>query len=359
MPFSPTYFAVTGRAATALYALFKHLSLEASGEKLSLLAPANVCYAALYPALYAGWSLVFCDVNPRDGNVTFDIVNEALEHHKPNAILVPHMYGEPVKEFELIADACKKQGVILIEDAASAMGATPSYPLGVLGDYCIYSTGYAKTVEVGFGGILSSEHDLLDWFPDAIRDLPLLSEKIDQTETLFSRLYRVLRNNADGSLDVQVYKALISGSRDAFLHDISSEQKDQVLRAVTNLDAIVAQRRDILQACEKSLEAAGLFDEPVFDGLYPYSEGSVPWRLSFFVKPQYHRGFIAACLKHGLPVSDWYPCVTPMFGTYNRFDGAAFMEQRIVNFPLTQNTVDHICPVLPSVMREVLKEETN
>ncbi|MBR2835377.1 MAG: DegT/DnrJ/EryC1/StrS aminotransferase family protein [Coriobacteriales bacterium] len=348
MPFSPTYCAITGRAATALYALFRHL-----GTKGTLLAPANVCYAALYPALYAGWNITFCDVNPHDGNITLPIIEEAVSETNPQAVLVPHMYGEPVSDFEGIVSLCKDKNIVLIEDAASAMGASAAYPVGSLSDYCIYSTGYAKPVDAGFGGMLTSEHDPLNWFEDQVRDLPLLNSQIEQTETLFSRLYRVLRNNPDRKLDVEIYRAFYRGSRDAFLYNLAPHQKETVLEAVSHLDEVVAQRRSILHSCEKVLTTSGFMDAPFFEGMYPYSPGAVPWRLTFFVAPQAHEAFIKACLGKGLPVSDWYPCVTPMFENYNQYPGALSMDQRIVNFPLTQKTAECVCPQLSDILRSI------
>ena len=52
MEWIPRYSVLTGRGGTAVYLLLKH---KGSGGRL--LAPANLCYAALYPALYAGWSV--------------------------------------------------------------------------------------------------------------------------------------------------------------------------------------------------------------------------------------------------------------------------------------------------------------
>ena len=64
MEWIPRYSVLTGRGGTAVYLLLKH---KGSGGRL--LAPANLCYAALYPALYAGWSVVFCDVDPATGDL--------------------------------------------------------------------------------------------------------------------------------------------------------------------------------------------------------------------------------------------------------------------------------------------------
>lgn len=71
------------------------------------------------------------------------------------------------------------------------------------------------------------------------------------------------------------------------------------------------------------------------------SEGDVPWRFTFSVDPLIRRDLIDYLLKNGVPVSDWYPVVTPIFGIPDKdseghyiFPGASFMEERILNLPL-------------------------
>lgn len=337
---------VTGRGASAIYLLLQHL-----GKNGVLLAPANVCYAALYPALYAGWSLRFCDVDPITGHLTEPLVRQALEQGPADALLLPHMYGQPIAQLPQILALCKSQGVWTIEDCASAMGAqSQTYTVGQLGDYAVYSTGYAKTIEVGFGGLLAGKNDPLLWANELEQKLPLYSPQVQRTETLFSRLYRVLRNQGEGVLEQAVYAALPEGARSAFLFRLKEEEKQQVRQALNGLQTEVERRRNCLRDCQTAFEEQGLGR---WLRLYPYTEGAVPWRLVLFTAPELHQPLIDACLEAGFPVSDWYPRVTPMFGDLGGYPGAKQMEQTILNFPLQQQTAQHICPMLARLLEKL------
>ena len=342
MDFSPRYSAFTGRGGTAVYLLLKH-----KGPGGRLLAPANLCYAALYPALYAGWSVVFCDVAPATGNLTLPILQKALDRHRPDGVILPHMYGQPIRGMAEMVKLCRSRGVFTIEDCASAMGAdSPEYPVGKTGDYTLYSTGYAKIVEVGYGGILASETDPLDWVPPLEEELPLCGPAVEKTETLFSRLYRVLRNEGEGALEKAVYRALPEGARGMFLFRLTGAQKAEIAKALEGLAEEVRRRRACLADCEKALEEAGTLVPRGPLRLYPYEPGAVPWRLSVFVPAAWRRRLIDACLEEGLPVSDWYPRITPLFGDEEEYPGAKAMEQTILNLPLRPDTAAALCPAL-------------
>ena len=336
---------ITGRGATAIYLALLHCASQRKathGRQHTLLAPANVCYAALYPALYANWSVRLADVSPIDGNLTSDIVEAAFNERCPDALLVPHMYGQPVADMHRIQAICRERGVILVEDCASAMGGTyvdgplDGRALGTAGDYAIFSTGYAKVVDVGFGGILASEHDSLEWVHEHESTLPLRSEKTERTETLFSKIYRTLRSYPDGALDNAIYSILPSASRDLFLFRLNDDDKSAVSNALDDLDDIVRMRRDLFDACKTAWEK----DQPKNTRVYPYAVGAVPWRFSFFVPPSLHRPLIDACLQEGVPISDWYPSIAPMLGNTGSYPGAEENERSILNLPLNAQTRD-------------------
>ena len=326
---------VTGRGATAIYLVLAHLSqrLEEPGV---MLAPANVCYAALYPALYAGWSVRFVDVSPHDGNLDPQAVEEFFARDHADALLTPHMYGQPIADLPQIASACAQANVTLIEDCASAMGATADYPVGKVGDYTVFSTGYAKVVDVGFGGLLASERHELDWAPAIEASLPLRTESLEQTETLFGKLYRTLRTFGDSQLDQAVYRVMPEATRDLFLHRLSAEQTDQVTAALAGLDEIVAQRRQCQEACQQIWDEAA----PERARAYPYAAGAVPWRFTFLVVPAIRKPLVSACLEANVPISDWYPSIAPMLGDLGSYPSAEAMGDAILNLPLTNETIE-------------------
>ena len=347
----PTQRVVTGRGSSAIYLTLRHLSRRLQGPGV-MVAPANVCYAALYPALYAGWSVRLVDVSPHDGNLTTALVEEALGASRADALLAPHMYGQPIADLPDIADACRRDGVALVEDCASAMGASSTYPLGKVGDYVVFSTGYAKVVDVGFGGLLASERHGLDWVEDANAKLSLRTEALEQTETLFGKLYRTLRSFPDGRLDQAVYGVLPQATRELFLNRLSDEQAERVLVALRGLDQIVAQRRGCQAACLRLWEQAA----PVRMRPYPYATGAVPWRFSWFIEPGMRAPLVAACLDAGIPISDWYPSVAPMLGDLGSYPAAEAMGATILNLPLTNETVELHMPRMLELAARLQKE---
>ena len=65
-----------------------------------------------------------------------------------------------------------------------------------------------------------------------------------------------------------------------------------------------------------------------------------------------HRRVIDELLDCSVPVSDWYPAVTPIFGVSKEFSGASMMERRIINFPLliAEAEINRICDVVNKVL---------
>ena len=61
---------------------------------------------------------------------------------------------------------------------------------------------------------------------------------------------------------------------------------------------------------------------------------------------------VQVCLEGGLPVSDWYPRVTPMFGDAGEYPGARAMEERILNLPLRPDTARDLCPALARLAKK-------
>lgn len=80
--------------------------------------------------------------------------------------------------------------------------------------------------------------------------------------------------------------------------------------------------------------------------LYAFNINSVPWIFNLFVNNRDE--FVEYCLDNNLPVSDWYPCVTPIFGDKGVFEEAFWHEKHIINFPLmiSDTEIDAICDIL-------------
>ena len=202
---------IAGRGAVAIYLALKNISQYGK----CVIVPANICYAAVFPIIYAGYTPLFCDVNPADGNVSLRIIKDSYNDSVAAAI-IPHMYGNPV------SDMC-----------ALMTNRSGSYRPGTVGDYVIYSTGYSKTVDIGIGGLLFSVSADLEDAEKEERSLNPYQECIGDEWRIFSKIYRTIRNNGQNSLIVKgIYKSFEKTLKDLLIYSINDKYKNDILNKV-------------------------------------------------------------------------------------------------------------------------------
>ncbi|MCR4938426.1 MAG: DegT/DnrJ/EryC1/StrS family aminotransferase, partial [Lachnospiraceae bacterium] len=246
-------YLLTGRGSAGIYLIVKSLGLK------KVIAPSNLCYAALYPVLFAGGEIRLTDTECTSGNMNYEHFASCLEKEKDaDAVIVPHMYGNPCRDIFKIKKYCNEKGLILIEDCASAMGAETQdeegkyVPVGSAGDYVIYSTGYAKTLDLGRGGIIASDRSLEDM--RVLDDtLPAFSERIEKDETFFSRLYRMLRNDPEVSFGKEIYRVLRENTMNMFLYGPDKAYENELKERLGDLEDEIASRRRILKLYEENI----------------------------------------------------------------------------------------------------------
>jgi dTDP-4-amino-4,6-dideoxygalactose transaminase len=320
----------TGRASTAIY-----LALQANQVRgARVLVPANVCYAAVLPIVYSGNEPVFADVG-EDGNLTSAAVRAAWS---PNvrAAIIPHMYGNPCRDIDAICRTARAQGAIVIEDCASAMGAMVGGTMtGTFGDYAVFSFGYSKTIDCGYGGLIVSQHDL-SGLGTMNAKLPPHEPSVDMEAKLFSQVYRVLRNNPAGPLADTVYEFMRLHMQSCFLFRAPDEQVDRIVASIGTLEEVIDRRRERAHLYGKLLNWS-LAIKP-----YAFHSGAVPWRYNIVVDADLKRSLTAELLRQRLRVSDWYPVVAPMFGVHEPFPQAHKMEEQLLNLPLVEGNLNDI-----------------
>lgn len=327
---------IVGRAAKAIYILL--LSLNQKGKKV--IVPANLCYAAIFPIISAGLEPIFCDVDKYSGNVTYANIKKEISEDVI-AVIVPHMYGNPVTDIVKIKNKVSKMNILLIEDCASLMTNEKKKNIpGSVGDYVIYSTGYSKTIDNGIGGLLFSKKHSLFMIEQQEKKLPLFNIKFENETKLFSKIYRILRNEkSETNLKKDFYNCLTNSFKDNFLFKIDIDEKRMILNSIEKLDNVISLRREQYKLYKKMLE-------PKYH-VYNYENGAVPWRFNILIE-SYRDDFVKYCLDNLLPISDWYPCVTDIFGIDKEFKSAKWHGEHIINFPLMicEDEIIRICEVL-------------
>lgn len=134
-----------------------HLSMILAGVKSGdLVFCQSLTFAAsANPIVYLGATPVFIDSERETWNMDPAALERAIAiHGVPKALVVVHLYGTPARMREITA-ICEKYGIILIEDAAEALGSTyDGRPCGSLGEYGVISFNGNKIITSSGGGML-------------------------------------------------------------------------------------------------------------------------------------------------------------------------------------------------------------
>lgn len=162
-----SYLNINSAAALSAGTAAIHLALIMNGvaagddvicQSFTFSGSANpIAYQQAYP--------VFVDSEKDSWNLDPALLEEALNDRKkktgkyPKAVIVVHLYGQSAKIDE-ISQICKKYGVLLIEDAAEALGASfNNKKLGTFGEIGILSFNGNKILTTSGGGMLVSNNE--------------------------------------------------------------------------------------------------------------------------------------------------------------------------------------------------------
>lgn len=113
--------------------------------------------ASVNAILLVGATPVFADVEEETFNLDPDLVEAAITP-RTRAILAVHLYGQPCR-MDRLAEIALRHGVVLLEDAAQAVGASfAGRPAGSFGTaaWSLYAT---KNVMAGEGGLVTTDDD--------------------------------------------------------------------------------------------------------------------------------------------------------------------------------------------------------
>jgi dTDP-4-amino-4,6-dideoxygalactose transaminase len=134
---------------SALTSLFFALDLPAGSE---ILAPSYTFFATTLPMRFFGCVPVFVDIHPR--TACFDLEDAARKlTPRTRAVIPMHSWGLPC-EMDHIAGFARKHGLIVLEDAAHAHGASmQGRAMGTWGAMGIYSFQTSKVLPAVEGGI--------------------------------------------------------------------------------------------------------------------------------------------------------------------------------------------------------------
>ncbi|MEM5749272.1 UDP-N-acetylbacillosamine transaminase [Campylobacter coli] len=134
-----------------------HLALRVAGVEQDdiVLASSFTFIASVAPICYLKAKPVFIDCD-ETFNIDIDLLKLAIKESekKPKALILTHLYGNAAKMDEIV-QICEKENIILIEDAAEALGSFyKNKALGTFGEFGAYSYNGNKIITTSGGGML-------------------------------------------------------------------------------------------------------------------------------------------------------------------------------------------------------------
>jgi hypothetical protein len=120
-------------------------------DRRPILLPANICPIVPITFMKAGVDFVFVDIDVSGSNMDLDAAFQRLKAGRFGGVLYVHTYGEPSTPDDFFIEAKRLDDSFLIVDDRCLCIPDLS-PSDSDADAILYSTGYAKMADLGFGG---------------------------------------------------------------------------------------------------------------------------------------------------------------------------------------------------------------
>ena len=142
---------------SALEIIFRALDVK----DREVVIPTNTFFATAAAAVHAGGIPRLADISPDTLALSPETLEAALTPETAFVVLV-HIGGLITPEIDAIADICDRRGIVLIEDAAHAHGASfEGRPAGSFGRAAAFSFYPTKVMTSGEGGMITTADERL------------------------------------------------------------------------------------------------------------------------------------------------------------------------------------------------------
>lgn len=321
-----------GRGATALYWAFRVARrLRSDLDAPEVVLPSICCATPANAALLAGCRPRFADVNARTG---MPDVDQLLHRVTGNvcALVFVHLYGQTAALDDL-ARHCRERGVLLIEDAAQALGANlpGGAAVGSAGDCGVYSFNPTKILECGGGALLLRNAEHSDVLDEVVHAAPLEEPEADALASLgvsyrnlHHALVALLRGGADAREISPAFMRLQPHYDPLYLRPMHSPWR--LADAWRSLPSILDRRR-----AKASLYAELLAGGPwgTLDG---WRESGVCWRYTLLsASPQRIQTLSERVRRDGFHVSNLYWPVSHFFNPSDACPNAERFARSVLN----------------------------
>jgi perosamine synthetase len=148
---------MTPNCTTALHLVLAALGIKDGDE---VIAPECTWIGSTACISYQRASPVFADIDPVHWCLTPESIERAITP-RTKAVIVVDLYGN-MPDWDGILEVCQRRGIIVIEDAAEALGSTyKGIRAGKFGVASVFSFHRTKTIATGEGGMLLLDDESL------------------------------------------------------------------------------------------------------------------------------------------------------------------------------------------------------
>jgi hypothetical protein len=166
------------RTSTILYNLLKDRA-----DANPWLLPANICPIVPITFFKAGIPFEFVDISAETLHMDLEQARGQLERGRYGGLLYAHTYGEPSTPNLFFQDVKSRHPeLLLIDDRCLCQPNLEPNP-SMVADATLYSTGYAKVVELNFGGYAFLKDDI----PYQARHLSFNPQAHDEIEKVYKQ----------------------------------------------------------------------------------------------------------------------------------------------------------------------------
>ena len=157
------YAAAVSSGTAALHLLLRYVGV---GDGDEVFCSTFTFVASVSPIVYQGGTPVFIDSDYNSWNMdpellAMELKKRAAEDRLPKAVILVHLYGQSA-DINPIKEVCDKYKVVLIEDAAEALGAEyKGKAAGTFGLAGFYSFNGNKIITTSGGGMIVSDDEEL------------------------------------------------------------------------------------------------------------------------------------------------------------------------------------------------------
>lgn len=136
-------------------------TINVKGKKV--VCPSNTFFATTVAIENAGGEVVLADCEKETFSISYNHLKKLITEHDISVVVIVHIGGIISKDISKIVNLCKKNNIVLIEDAAHAQGSqVTNFTAGTIGDIACFSFFPTKVMTTGEGGMITTNNS--DYF---------------------------------------------------------------------------------------------------------------------------------------------------------------------------------------------------